>query len=180
VQETFAPHDGVSFAVRLLNSWDELEPDPECLRDVDVVRRFLARHGLSEAARLADDADLEWLRALRSRLARAWDAPDEATAVAELNALLAGATAQPWLGPDGAFRYDRPELPVRGFGDALAARSLLEELAAGRWSRFGRCEAAPCRCVYVDRTRGGVRRYCCRLCADRAAHREFRRRRTRS
>ena len=119
---------------------------------------------------------------LRESLARAWDAANEETAVAELNTLLAGANAQPWLERregGSRFRYDRPGTPVRKFADALAARALLEEIAAGRWSRFGRCDAGPCRCVFIDRTRSGVRRYCCRLCADRAAHQAFRRRQAR-
>ena len=93
--------------------------------------------------------------------------------------VLAAATAQPWLErrDDGSrFRYDRPGASIRQFGDALAARALLEEVAAGRWARFGRCDAGPCRCVFIDRTRSAVRRYCCRLCADRAAHQAFRRR----
>lgn len=176
----FEPSDGVAFALGLLNSWDELEPDPECLRDVDVVRRFLTRHGLVDAASLAGDPDLESLRSLRDRLAHAWDAPDEEAAVAELNAILAGASAQPWLARGGGgseFRYDRPGSPIREFADALTSRALLEEIAGGRWPRFGRCDAEPCRCVFIDRTRSGVRRYCCRLCADRAAHQAFRRRR---
>jgi len=179
----FEPSDGVAFAVGLLNTWDELEPDPECLRDVDFAERLLGRHGLADAARVVKLADVDWLRSLRERLARAWDAANEETAVAELNTILAGATAQPWLARDvgGArFRYDRPGAPVHEFADALAARALLEEIAAGRWPRFGRCDAGPCRCVFIDRTRSGVRRYCCRLCADRAAHQAFRRRRTRS
>jgi predicted RNA-binding Zn ribbon-like protein len=178
-ESEFEPSDGVAFAVRLINTWDELEPDPECLGDVGFVRRFLDRHGLTDAARVARDDDVEWLRDLRGGLTRAWDAVDEETAVAELNTILARARAQPWLARrDGRseFRYDRPGLPIRQFADALASRSLLEEIAAGRWSRFGRCVAAPCRCVFVDRTRAGVRRYCCRLCADRAAHQAFRRR----
>ena len=182
-QNEFEPSDGVAFAVRLLNTWDELEPDPECLRDVGVVRRLLLRHGFVDSARVARADDVEWLRALRGRLAQAWDAMDEQTAVAELNAILAGARAQPWLSRQNggsAFRYDRPGLRIGEFADALAARALLEEIAAGRWARFGRCDAGPCRCVFIDRTRSGVRRYCCRLCADRAAHQAFRRRRASS
>lgn len=176
----FDPGDGAAFAVRLLNTWDELEPDPECLRDVDFVRRFVARQGLTDAARVVAAEDVESLRSLRGRLARAWDGANEETAVAELNTILAGSSAQPWLAQrDGRseFRYDRPGLPIREFADALAARGLLDEIAAGRWPRFGRCDAGPCRCVFIDRTRSGVRRYCCRLCADRAAHQAFRRRR---
>ena len=176
----FEPGDGVAFAVGLLNTWDELEPDPECLRDVDFVRRFLTRHGLTDAARIADDGDVESLRSLRGRLAHVWDAADEKTAVVELNAILAGAGAQPWLARRNGrseFRYDRPGSPIQEFADALAVRALLDEIAAGRWPRFGRCDAGPCRCVFIDRTRSSVRRYCCRLCADRAAHQAFRRRR---
>jgi len=175
----FEPSDGAAFAIAVLNTWDELEPDPECLRDVGFVQRLLARHGLADAARLARGPDVNWLRTLRERLARAWDAANEETAVAELNTILASATAQPWLARDSGgveFRYDRPGAAGREFGDALAARALLEEIAAGRWQRFGRCDAGPCRCVFIDRTRSGVRRYCCRLCADRAAHQAFRRR----
>ena len=175
----FEPSDGAAFAIGLLNTWDELEPDPECLRDVGVAQRLLTRHGLADAARVARAPDVDWLRSLRERLARAWDAANEETAIAELNTILAGASAQPLLARDAGgatFRYDRPGTPVREFGDALAARALLEEIANGRWNRFGRCDAGPCRCVFIDRTRSGVRRYCCRLCADRAAHQAFRRR----
>ena len=182
-ETVFEPSDGVAFAVGLLNTWDELEPDPECLRGVDFAQRLLGRHGLADAARVVKAADVDWLRGLRERLARAWDAANEETAVAELNTILSGAKAQPWLARDAGgarFRYDRPGAPVHEFADALAARALLEEIAAGRWPRFGRCDAGPCRCVFIDRTRSGVRRYCCRLCADRAAHQAFRRRRTRS
>ena len=73
-ETAFEPSDGAAFAVALLNTWDELEPDPECLRDVGFVQRFLARHGLEDAARVARDDDLESLRRLRESLARAWDA----------------------------------------------------------------------------------------------------------
>ncbi len=180
---TVDPGDGVAFALALVNTWDELEPDPECLRDVGFVQRFLGRQGLPDAARVAGPDDVDALRNLRGRLTRAWDAPNEETAVAELNTILAGASAQPWLARDAGgtrFRYDRPGAAVREFADALAARGLLEEIAAGRWARFGRCDAGPCRCVFIDRTRSGVRRYCCRLCADRAAHQAFRRRRAKT
>ena len=177
---SFEPSDGVAFALALLNTWDELEPDSELLRIEGFLGRFLTRHGLTDAASVASDADIASLQSLRDRLAHAWDAENEETAVAELNAILAEASAQPWLArtDDGAqFRYDRPGAPIRTFADALAARGLLEEIADGRWPRFGRCDAGPCRCVFIDRTRSGVRRYCCRLCADRAAHQAFRRRR---
>ena len=46
-------------------------------------------------------------------------------------------------------------------------------------TRFGRCLANPCRCVFVDRSRNRSRRYCCDLCADRANQAAARRRRRR-
>ena len=180
VAADFEPGDGVAFALGLLNSWDELEPDPECLRDVDVVRRFLTRHGLEDAARAAGDADVESLRSLRARLAHAWDAADEETAVAELNAILAGASAQPWLARKegrSQFRFDRPGTPIRAFADALAVRGLLDEIAGGRWQRVGRGGAGPWRCAYCVGARRGVRRDCGGRRAARAAHQAFRRRR---
>ena len=71
--------------IRLLNTADGLQPDPECLRDVGFVQRFMARHGLTDAERAAGEEDIESLRSLRGRLSRAWDAANEETAVAELN-----------------------------------------------------------------------------------------------
>ena len=38
-------NDPVALAVDLVNTWDELEPDPELLRDAAALKRFLARHG---------------------------------------------------------------------------------------------------------------------------------------
>ena len=45
-------NDPVALAVDLVNTWDELEPDPELLRDAAALKRFLVRHGY-EAPRLA-------------------------------------------------------------------------------------------------------------------------------
>ena len=40
--------------------------------------------------------------------------------------------------------------------------------------RLGLCDAHPCRCAYVDRSRAGSRRFCCELCADRFAAAAYR------
>ena len=42
--------------------------------------------------------------------------------------------------------------------------------------RLGVCGSDPCRCVFVDRTRAGTRKYCCTYCNDRFAARAYRRR----
>src|SRR4029453_2398343 len=96
-ERLFDPSDGMAFVVRLLNSWDELEPDPELLRDPEIAGRFLRRHGFDDAARLADERELQRLRTLRGRVRAAWDARSEAAAVALLNELLAECKVQPQL-----------------------------------------------------------------------------------
>ena len=66
--------------------------------------------------------------------------------------------------------------------DELTARlatALAEAVAARGFSRFGTCDAGPCSCVYLDRTRSGNRRYCCDICNGRAAAAAYRRRKAR-
>jgi predicted RNA-binding Zn ribbon-like protein len=45
-------------------------------------------------------------------------------------------------------------------------------------ARLGTCQAAPCNCVYVDRSRARTRRYCCDQCNDRAAAAAYRSRKS--
>jgi predicted RNA-binding Zn ribbon-like protein len=168
--------DDVALAVALMNTWDELEDDPEVLRDETYVQRILDWYGLPLAA-TADD--VVPLRRIRDRLRRAFET-DEAGAVAELNGVLRSAGAVPQLERSKggwAFNYGprRPSVPA-----LLAGRSavgLLEVVRAGDWGRTGFCAASPCRCVFVDRSRNRSRRYCCWLCADRATQAAARARR---
>src|SRR5919204_3054093 len=78
---------GIALAVDLLNSWDELEPDPELLSS-RWLRRYLEFHGYEAAAAAVDEAGVAPARALRGRLREAFDATSEEEAVATLNALL--------------------------------------------------------------------------------------------
>ena len=170
VEQWYSPADGLGFAVRLLNSWDEYDADPEKLTKPAAVARFLHRHGLRGAAELADEADLAVLRTLRGRLAAAWDAETDDRAVELLNRILAEAPVPPWLARAGEtweLRYDRPGEPASRWASALAASGLLAEIRRHGRRRLGRCAAAPCRCSFVDRSRNRTRRFCCDLCADR-------------
>ena len=173
----FDPSDGLAFAVRLLNSWDELEPEPELLRGPDIAERFLRRHGFEDAAALSDEGELELLRELRERLRTAWDARSDTAAVRLLNELLAECEVQPRLERSGrrwALRWDAPGLPASAFAQGLAASALLAEIAEHGRHRLGTCAGAPCRCAFVDHSKNRSRRYCCQQCADRvnqAAHR---------
>jgi predicted RNA-binding Zn ribbon-like protein len=175
----FEPTDGFAFAVRLLNSWDELEPDPELLTGTDVGARFLRRHGLDDAAERMDARELNGLRRLRTQLRDAWEAETDHEAVERLNTLLVSSPARPRLEPAGegwAYRWDTPDTRASRFAQALAASGLLEEIRLHGRTRLGTCQAGPCRCVYVDRTKNRRRRFCCDQCADRAHQAAHRRR----
>jgi predicted RNA-binding Zn ribbon-like protein len=172
---------GLAVAVDLINTWDELEPAPDLLRSPDWLRRWLSWHGFDGAAAAIRDDDLEPARELRGRLTAAFDAIGEPEAVALLNALAAETATPPTLERAGRrwrFRTWPDEREGLAFAAAYATVGLLDAIREGGWARFGRCAAAPCTCVYVDRSRNRSRRYCCRLCADRvaqAAHRARRR-----
>jgi predicted RNA-binding Zn ribbon-like protein len=170
---------GVSVAVDLVNTWDELEPDPDHLRSIDDVRRWLDWHGLGAAAKRVKTADFERARELRSRFAEVFDASSEDEAAALVNALVGELGTPPQLERDDGgwrLRYWPDEPAGLEAVAAYAAAGLLEALRDLGWSRFGRCAGSPCRCAFVDRSRSGTRIYCCTLCADRVAQAEYRRR----
>ena len=68
-------------------------------------------------------------------------------------------------------------MKTRGAVAFVVLATVLPVLFGYGLSRFGRCLARPCRCVFVDRSRNRSRRYCCDLCADRANQQAARRRR---
>jgi predicted RNA-binding Zn ribbon-like protein len=170
---------GIALAVDLLNSWDELESDPELLSP-RWLRRYLEFHGYEVAAAAVDEASVPRARDVRERLREAFDATSEEEAVATLNGLLADHGRPPQLERAGGgwrFRYGPEEDAGIEFLAAPTALELLETIREHGLSRFGRCTAHPCRCVFVDRSRNRSRRYCCDLCADRANQQAARRRR---
>src|ERR687885_1126851 len=167
---------GVALAVDLLNSWDELDDPPELLSE-RWLRRYLEFHGVPGAVA---EGDVATARELRERLRRGFDAATEDEAVEELNAILRDYGQPPQLERAGGawrFRYGPRERKGVEAVAAPAALGLLEAIREHGLSRFGRCVASPCRCVFVDRSRNRSRRYCCELCADRANQAAARRRR---
>jgi predicted RNA-binding Zn ribbon-like protein len=169
--------DPVAFAVDLLNTWDELEPPAERLPDLAALRRFLEFHGHLQQARRATGKDLSRVRAVRDSLREAFVAADEDRAVAVLNRILDRSRARPQLRRSGSGWV------VEWVGDLVdvvastAAMSLLEAIRDDGWERFGTCAGAPCCCVFVDRSKNRLRRFCCDLCADRVAQAALRERR---
>ena len=182
VEQWFSPSDGLAFVVRLLNSWDELEPERERLVDTEVAARFLRRHGFHDAAERMDQRELRALRSLRRAVRAAWDASSDEVAVEALNDLLATSSARPRLvrEQDGwAYRWDAPAARASSFTPALSASALLDEIREHGRRRLGVCDAGPCRCVYVDRSKNHNRRYCSVQCTNRASQAAARKRRSR-
>jgi predicted RNA-binding Zn ribbon-like protein len=175
--------DDVDVAVALLNTVDHLEDPADRLVDIKLLRAILAdgdwADDWADLGRQLQPADLPGVRARREQLRRVFTAPtpDERTRV--LNDLLRSSGAQLQVVPLGD---DRCEVVIEGPTplDTLAARlatALAQAVAARGFSRLGACDASPCSCVYIDRTRAGNRRYCCDICNDRAAAAAYRRRR---
>jgi len=171
-----SPDDPVALAVDLANTWDTLEPDPELLRDVASLKRFLTRQGYGRVPRVSA-RDLDQVRSVRDSLRAAFSAGSEERAVQELNRILSRNTAKPQLARDG----EKWRLKwVGAIADALAATtamSLLEAIRDDGWERFGMCAGSPCCCVFVDRSKNRSRRFCSTLCADRVAQSLYRARR---
>ena len=160
--------DPVELAVSLANTWDTLEDPPELLKDVETLERFVQRRSLGAAGRLTA-RDLAAVRAIRNRLREAFAAPDEAAAVEILNDVLYASRANAQLErADGAWHFRYVGMLVDVIA-AAAASSLLETIRVDGWDRFGICDAAPCCCVFVDRSRNRSRRFCSELCANRHA-----------
>lgn len=182
MQEADFQASEVDLAVELVNTWDVLRDEPEFLLDLAHLRRFLLEHGLKREAEVAAERDLARVRALRRRVRSVFEAESEGEAVETLNGLLTDAVPQLRSGPGGwSFAFEpRRE---RDLADRLGPRvgaALLEAIRAHGWDRFGICDALPCRCVFVDRSRNRSRRYCSQLCADRVAAAAYRRRQTAS
>jgi predicted RNA-binding Zn ribbon-like protein len=169
----------VELALLLVNTLDLLEEPADRLGDLTWLTQAMAAAGHAELAAELVPRDLPKLRRLRDQLRDVFESDDVATAAATLNPLLEKARAVPLLAPadDG-----RGVLAVgagrHGIG-ALEARlpaALAAYVAQHGTQRLGVCGSDPCRCVFVDRTRAGTRKYCCSYCNDRLAARAYRRR----
>jgi predicted RNA-binding Zn ribbon-like protein len=171
---------GADLAVALVNTWDTYDDPPEHLADVDALARFLRRVGRAEAASVATEHDLAEVRRLRERLRGVFVADDVRSAAAALNALAEETAAVPRLervGDRWRLAYGPDQRSVAAHLGATATAALLEIVRAHGVARFGTCSASPCTGAYVDRTKNRSKRYCCELCADRAAQQRLRARR---
>jgi predicted RNA-binding Zn ribbon-like protein len=171
--------DPAALAVGLANTWDAMDDEPELLRSASALRKLLRLYGEARLAPRVVDADVPKVVELRRRLRTAFDAESPGAAAAILNAILRGKAAAPQLAQargSWTYRYLPEAAPVADVLAVSSALALADVIRRGGWSRFGRCAAAPCDCVFVDASRNRSRRYCSRLCADRVSQAAYRRR----
>jgi predicted RNA-binding Zn ribbon-like protein len=176
-----APASDVELALLLVNSHDLLEDPPDRLHDLSWLTHVLGRAGHPALAGELSSRQLPRLRRLRDALRGVFEAGHAGEVAAILNPLLRKAAAVPLIDVDttGAISL-RVGIGLSGAA-ALEARlpaALAAYVAEHGVRRLGVCGSDPCRCVFVDRTRAGTRKYCCSYCNDRHAARAYRRRRS--
>lgn len=159
-------------AVRLVNSDSLGHEGGDQLATVDGLRSLVAdrehlNHGITRR-------DLEELRGLREEFRAvfaACAAGNAADAADRLNSLLIQHPVHPQLsghdGQDWHVHY-RENGSMADKYAAGATMGLAVRLADLGPARFGACQAAPCRGVYIDSTGDGTTRYCSSRCEERA------------
>jgi predicted RNA-binding Zn ribbon-like protein len=170
----------LDLAVELVNTHWVLASPPDRLTDTGVYQRILRDAGEHTLAGELSPDDLPALRELRAQLKPVFAASTVSAAVRVLDPLLRDSAVPARVAADddtarwdwGADQHGVTALRTR----LLAA--LVTQLIRHGTARLGICEADPCRCVYVDRSRARTRRYCCDQCNDRAAAAAYRRRRS--
>jgi predicted RNA-binding Zn ribbon-like protein len=176
-----ADHD-LDLAVELVNTYWVLASPPDRLTGIGAYQRILREAGEDALAGQLGPADLPGLRGLRDSLHPVFAAGPAADAVALVDTLLREAAVPARLttaaqAGDGSARWDwgAGQQGLAALRSRLVA-ALAAQLIRSGTSRLGVCQAAPCTCVYVDRSRARTRRYCCDQCNDRAAAAAYRRR----
>jgi predicted RNA-binding Zn ribbon-like protein len=172
------PASDLDLVVLLLNSLDLLEDPPDRLADLSWLCEVLAAVGRDDIGGVLTAGDLAGLRQLRESLRAVFQARSPAEAASLLNPMLIHASAVPELVASGDGLRLQVAPRARGLA-ALSARlpaALAESIAHRGIGRLGTCAALPCQCVFLDRTRAQIRRFCCTACNDRAAALLYRRR----
>jgi predicted RNA-binding Zn ribbon-like protein len=170
----------LDLAVELVNTYWVLASPPDSLAATEDYRRVLRSAGEETLAAELTDADLRALRALRSQLKPVFGAETLEHAVSVLDRLLQSAAVPARLtAGDGMARWDwgAGQRGIAALRARLLAALAMHVIRHGT-SRMGICQASPCDCVYVDRSRQRTRRYCCDQCNDRAAAAAYRRRKS--
>ncbi|MBO3750380.1 CGNR zinc finger domain-containing protein [Streptosporangiaceae bacterium NEAU-GS5] len=177
-------HDMVhalAVVVDLINTSPEAD-GRDSLATLEELEAFILRHQVSGVEYL-NPADLAEVRAVRSAFHAVFHAPDQPTAVSQLNALLGRTRITPNLTEHDGFslhiHYHAPGASVAEHLAADCGVSLAHVLVEDEWERLRVCAAPDCSHVFVDESRNRSRVYCdSRTCGNRihvAAYRARRR-----
>ncbi|MDR8410364.1 CGNR zinc finger domain-containing protein [Nonomuraea sp. 3-1Str] len=152
------------------------------LADLPTLQAFVEARQVSGITTLTA-RDLGQVRLVREAFHRVFTAPDQPSAVRQLNALLSETRITPRLTEhDGHALHVHYFAPDATLSEHLAADcgvALAHLLVEGEWERLRTCSAPDCDRVFVDESRNRSRVYCdSRTCGNRmhvAAYRARRR-----
>ncbi|MGH9035698.1 MAG: CGNR zinc finger domain-containing protein [Acidimicrobiia bacterium] len=149
-------------AVDLVNTLDYITGTDE-LTEPEHLAQFLQAHRDSYRRPVTDD-DVAAVRDLRDRLRSCFVQGDEPAVVAQLNALLAEASALPQMsdhdGEPWHLHFTPPESSLVAHMAAEAAMGLAIVIRDQGLDRLRVCTAIGCSRVFVDTSRNRSRRYC--------------------
>ncbi|MFF4529751.1 CGNR zinc finger domain-containing protein [Streptomyces sp. NPDC001407] len=161
----------MTLAEDLVNTYNVVR-NIEKMPEVDGLSALFSRYGMPLATELSA-ADLAAAHRLRPVLREVFGAPDEATAVALLNRVLADHHAVPhYTDHDGTWHLHvaAPDAaPVDRYA-VNAAMALLGVITTGGMERLHVCVGNRCAEVFVDTSRNQSRRYCSPLICGNRAH----------
>jgi predicted RNA-binding Zn ribbon-like protein len=151
----------------------------EHLPDLAALDAFIA-HWQWTGDRTRDQAELDAVRGLRSRMARIWEmSKDEAAAW--VNAELMKASALPQLVRHDSWDYHLhatpPEAPLADRMAVEAAMAFADVIRSDQLERLRLCAAEDCDDVLVDLSKNRSRRFCSLSCANRVNVAAYRQRR---
>lgn len=164
--------DPVTWAEDLVNTYSvvrekEKMPDPAALAELLIAHEVRIKD-------VPTRKDLDKARTLRTALHEIFGAPDEETAIALLNHILADHHALPhYANHDGEpwhLHVANPQAPPVDQYAANAAMGLLGVITTTGMSRLHICDGNRCEEVFVDVSRNQSRRYCSpQICGNRAS-----------
>jgi len=173
--------DTVLMATDLINTFEASEGVDRLATPEDLAG-FIEAHAEvlmgRKTAPVPTQADVAEVQALRARLRKVFEAPDDQTAARLINDVLSNVGARPQVSVHGS---QRPHLHYEPAGDRVvdwlgsaAAMALATVLVEEGTKRFGVCRSHDCDDAFVDASKNRSKNYCSTTCTTRenvAAHR---------
>lgn len=174
---TYYREESVWLAVALINTRHAVTGADE-IPDVSSLAAFLARHDVHDRV---TQSDLGLVHELRGELRAIFIAPDETSAVKQLNRLLEKYNALPCVVRDDVLglhlHFERARSGTGRWIAALTVMGLAFVLCDYGAERMGVCAASSCRKAFIDTSKNRSKRYCSEACAHRQSVAAYRARR---